>query len=167
MPCRTVGLPETTPTVRSDLIIPPESDRRDEPELTLQIKPGADVPRVRGWARLWAVARPRTRPMLRSGAWYPVMGAEGDDGLVLSVRHHEVRLPAHFVEVRKERPRQFTVVCRGRLDPNPAAGTGRDLGARYAVCPASGHRIRLHGRAPWIECPGCGYRGEVAWHETG
>jgi hypothetical protein len=105
--------------------------------------------------------------MLRSGAWYPVVADSASPDVVLAVRHRTVKLPAQLVEVRRERPHRFTVVVRSRLEVNPAAGTRRDLGARYAVCPASGHRIRLRGRPGRIECPGCGYRGEIAWDETG
>lgn len=150
-----------------DVIIPPLPTPADEPELSLQTVPGADAPRHVAWARLWAIAHPRTRPMLRSGAWYPVVASEAEAEVVLQVRHREVRLPTHYVELRKERPREFTIVCRGRGERNPATGTKRDLGVRYAVCPASGHRIRLRGRPLRVECPGCGYRGDVAWHETG
>jgi hypothetical protein len=152
----------------SDDLPPPSVPPTDESEPILQTVPGADsVPPLVGWARLWAEARPRTRPMLRSGAWYPVVSDGGSSGVVLKVRHRDVRLPAELVEVRKERPRHFTVVFRGRTEGNPAAGTGRDLGTCYAVCPASGHRIRLPGRPVQVECPGCGYRGEIAWTETG
>jgi hypothetical protein len=120
-----------------------------------------------GWARLWAIAHPRTRPMVRSGAWYPVVSDPVSSEVTLKVRHRDVRLPAQLLELRKERPGKFTVVFRSRVEENPAAGTRRDLGSRYAVCPASGHRIRLRGRPAHVECPGCGYRGEIAWDETG
>jgi hypothetical protein len=137
-----------------------------EPDIRLATRP--DLPSHTGaWARLWAIAHPRTRPMLRSGAWYPVVGDGPPSEVLLAVRHRTVRLPAQLVEVRRERPRQFTVVIRSRVEQNPASGTRRDVGIRYAVCPASGHRIRLRGRPARLECPGCGYRGEIAWDETG
>jgi hypothetical protein len=137
-----------------------------DPEPVISVRAGsAEQQHSLGWARLWAVARPRTRPMLRSGAWYPVV-ARGDE-VVLEVRHRQVKLSKHLVELRDDRPRQFTVVCRARDEENPARGTRRDLGHKYAVCPASGHRIPVKGHPPFLECPGCGYRAEVAWHETG
>jgi hypothetical protein len=140
----------------------------DEIEPVLQTVSGADTASaLSGWARLWAIAHPRTRPMLRSGAWYPVVSDSGSPEVILKVRHRDVRLPVQLVEVRKDRPRKFTVVFRSQVEGNPAAGTRRDLGRRYAVCPASGHRIRLRGRPAKVECPGCGYRGEIAWDETG
>jgi hypothetical protein len=105
---------------------------------------------------------------MRAGAWYPVLEpARADGSVILMLRNREVRVPAKLLEIRRDRPHRFTVVRLGREDGNPAAGTRRDLGRTYAVCPASGHRVRLRGSEGRVECPGCGYRGEVAWHETG
>jgi hypothetical protein len=146
----------------------PDPPSADDPEPVIQIIPGSEHCTAHtAWARLWAIAHPRTRPMLRSGAWYPVIGDAGADPLLVKVRYRDVRLSAQLVEVRKDRPGRFTVVSRSRGDPNPAAGMRTDLGSRYAVCPASGHRIRLRGRPARLECPGCGYRGEIGWDETG
>ena len=137
-----------------------------DPEPVIRVRQGiADQQHPLGWARLWAVARPHTRPMLRTGAWYPVV-AQGED-VVLEVQHREVRVSKHLVELRDDRPRKFTVVCRARDEKNPARGTRRDLGHKYAVCPASGHRIPVKGEPSHLQCPGCGYRAEVAWTETG
>jgi hypothetical protein len=137
-----------------------------DPEPVISVRPGTtEQQHAMGWARLWAVARPNTRPMLRSGAWYPVV-ARGEE-VVLEVRHRQVKLSPHLVELRDERPRRFTVVYRGRDEENPARGTRRDLGHKYAVCPASGHRILIKGEPVYLQCPGCGYRAEIAWHETG
>jgi len=120
------------------------------------------------WARPWAITAPLARKAMRAGAWYPVLEADRPDGsLILMLRHRAVRVPSNLVELRRDRPHRFTVVRRGRQEGNPAAGTRRDLGRTYGVCPASGHRVRLHGLETSVECPGCGYRGEVAWHETG
>lgn len=124
--------------------------------------------RAVAWARPWAIAAPRARRALRAGAWYPVVEADREDGsVILMMRQRAVRVPIQLIELRRDRPHRFTVVRRGRAEWNPACGTRRDLGRTYAVCPASGHRIRLHGTPARVECPGCGYRGEVAWHETG
>lgn len=125
------------------------------------------MPKALAWARPWAVARPLTSPMLRSGAWYPVIESDPSGIVSLEVQHHTVTVPARLLEVRRERPGCFTVVYRGRRERNPASGTRRDVGRRYAVCPASGHRILLEGQPDILECPRCGYRGRVAWGETG
>jgi hypothetical protein len=146
---------------------PPASD----PEPIINTTGRSATPlQIVAWARLWAVAHPHTRPMLRSGAWYPVLNLGPDQrerDALLEVRHSEVAVPVSFLEVRTQRPRSFTVVYRSRTERNPAEGTRKDLGNKYAVCPASGHRIRLQGEPLFLECPGCGYRGEVAWNETG
>jgi hypothetical protein len=95
------------------------------------------------------------------------VGSGPDDSLLLVLRNRTVRVPAWLLEVRHERPNKFTVVRLPRGNGNAAGGTTKDLGRMYAVCPASGHRIRLFGEPSQLECPGCGYRGEVAWLETG
>lgn len=129
--------------------------------------PGAS-PRPVAWARPWSITAPLARKALRAGAWYPVIdNNRPDDSVILVMRNRNVRVPSRLVEIRRDRPRKFTVVYRGPSDTNPAAGTRRDLGRIYGVCPASGHRVRLHGPEIRVECPGCGYRGEVAWYETG
>ncbi len=125
------------------------------------------MPKAIAWARPWAVARPLTAPMLRCGAWYPVIAGDHAGVVRLAVRHHTVQVPARLLEVRHDRPARFTVVFRGRQERNPASGTRRDVGRRYAVCPASGHRIPLRGEPDTLTCDRCGYRGPVAWGETG
>jgi hypothetical protein len=125
-------------------------------------------PRPVAWARPWSITAPFARKVLRAGAWYPVIEDNRSDGsVILVMRNRNVRVPTRLVEVRRERPAKFTVVYRGPKETNPAAGTRRDLGRMYGVCPASGHRVRLHGSETRVECLGCGYRGEIAWHETG
>ncbi|MDH5198866.1 MAG: hypothetical protein OEY20_16615 [Gemmatimonadota bacterium] len=129
--------------------------------------PGS-APRPVAWARPWSVTAPLARKSLRAGAWYPVLEDRRAEGTVILVmRHRHVRVPARLLEVRRDRPHRFTVVRLTPGSPNPVTGTKRDLGRDYAVCPASGHRIRLTGEPTHLECPGCGYRGEVGWFETG
>lgn len=118
------------------------------------------------WARLWAIARPKTNPMLRQGAWYPVVD-RGPRFVMVDVRRRYVMLPQSLVEIRSERPAQFTVVYRAAGDSNPARGTASDLGRRYAVCPVCGRRVRVAARAERTHCGNCGHQGIVAWWETG
>ncbi len=121
--------------------------------------------RTRAWARLWAIAG---APRLRSGAWYPVKNSGGESGRVaVEVAGSTVTVPRDLVEIRTTRPHRFTVVYRAIDAKNPAQGTSDDLGNRYAVCPYSGSRIRLFGHPENVECRACGYRGVVAWWETG
>lgn len=120
------------------------------------------------WARPWPAAAPTARKALRAGAWYPVIERDRADGsVILMMRHRAVRVPVRLVELRLDRPHRFTVVRLGRHERTPTVGTARHLGQTYAVCPASGHRVRLRGTPAHAECPGCGYRGEVGWYETG
>jgi hypothetical protein len=145
----------------SELRFPPSA-----PDVTPTLP--ADCPRPVAWARPWSITAPLARKALRAGAWYPVIDNSRTDGsVILVLKNRNVRVPTRLVELRRQRPDKFTVVYRGPLDTNPAVGTRRDVGRIYGVCPASGHRVRLHGPETRIECPGCGYRGEVAWHETG
>jgi hypothetical protein len=136
---------------------------QSEPVLSLP----EDTPPPVAWARPWAAISLPARKTLRAGAWYPVLEAREDGSAILIVRHRSVRVPARLLEIRPKRSETFSVVHTSRHEPNPAAGTRRDRGPTYAVCPASGHRIRITGQPPRLECPGCGYRGEIAWDEMG
>ncbi len=120
-----------------------------------------------GWARPWALARPMSEPMVRQGAWYPIVNQGATRKLVVEVRRHHVVLPRHLFEIRDRRPKSFTVVVRGPEDSNPARGTRSDLGRTYAVCPVAGCRVHVAGRPDSLKCPHCGHFGEVAWWETG
>lgn len=119
-----------------------------------------------GWARAWAIMRPATDPKLRQGAWYPVLDIQRNH---VALRVHGKRVTVHpsLVEIRRSQPARITVVYRGRSGPNPARGTSADLGTIYGVCPRSGDRVKLFENASLAECPRCGFRGEVAWWETG
>ncbi|NIN12388.1 MAG: hypothetical protein GTO61_13460 [Gemmatimonadales bacterium] len=119
-----------------------------------------------GWARVWAVAKPKTDPMMRQGAWYPVLGTHPNH-VALQVYGRRVVVRPQLVEIREEQPVHFTVVYRLRGAPNPARGTSDDVGPVYGVCPKSADRVRLFENAALAECPRCGYRGQVAWWETG
>jgi hypothetical protein len=122
---------------------------------------------VAGWARVWTAAPPFvTDPQLRQGAWYPVV-SEGSTRSVLEIHGRRVAVPSEVLEIRPRRPDRFTVVYRPRNAPNPARGTRADLGTTYAVCPASGSRVRLVGHPRETKCPACGHRAEIAWWETG
>jgi len=116
-----------------------------------------------GWARLWALA---SVPRVRRGAWYPIVHDGEGGNVVIELPGRNVRVPRHLLEIRDDRPQNFTMVFLTRSEPRPARGTAEDLGRRYAVCPC-GSRLRIAGRPRALECPACGHRGEVAWWETG
>ena len=122
---------------------------------------------TQGWARPWAIARPFSKPTPRAGAWYPILGEAGDQRVVLQIRGRKVAVLKRLVEVRAERPSNFTVVYRGPHERNPARGTPDDLGRRYAVCPSCGTRLPIFHDPLILICGVCSHRGEVAYWETG
>jgi hypothetical protein len=105
--------------------------------------------------------------MLRQGAWYPVVFDGDPEHVVLGVERGQAVVPRRLLEIRTDRPKLFTIVRRGRRQNNPAHGTRADMGRTYAVCPISGHRVRLFGMPTFARCPVCGHTAEVAWWETG
>jgi hypothetical protein len=121
----------------------------------------------KGWARLYPTARPFTIPRLRQGVWYPVVEPNLGERAVVQVRDRRVAVPKKALEIRDKRPTRFTVVVLARNQPNPAEGTDRFLGWKYAVCPVCGIRVRLGGEPEQVQCAECGHRGEVAYWETG
>ena len=122
----------------------------------------------RGWARLWATARPFARPTPRNGAWYPVVGEASGERAVLEVRGKKVAVARKYLEIRPERPKVFTVVVRSR---ETAATVFDSRGAKiervYAVCPACTQRLPVAKDQSMAICPRCGHHAEVAWWETG
>ena len=123
--------------------------------------------RPRGWARLYPTSRPFTIPRLRQGVWYPVVDPDLGERVVVQVKDRRVAVPRRLLEFRDRQPTRFTVVYLARNQPNPAEGTARYLGRKYAVCPVCGVRVRLPGDPDRLECSECGHEGEVAWWETG
>lgn len=120
-----------------------------------------------GWARTWATARPFARPMPRAGAWYPVVGEANNDRVVLEVRGRRVAIQRKFLEIRPDRPRNFTVVVRSRDTEEGVHQGGREMDRIYAVCPICTNRVRILQNQPHARCAECQHQGEVAWWETG
>jgi len=87
--------------------------------------------------------------------------------VVVQVKDRRVAVPKRLLEIRAKQPTRFTVVYLARNQPNPAEGTARYLGRKYAVCPVCGVRVRLGGEPERLQCAECGHTGEVAWWETG
>lgn len=87
--------------------------------------------------------------------------------MVVQVKERRVAVPKRLLEIRAKRPTRFTVVYLARNQPNPAEGTARYLGRKYAVCPVCGVRVRVAGEPERLQCAECGHTGEVAWWETG
>src|SRR3972149_5522483 len=119
--------------------------------------------KARGWARLYSTSRPLTNPRLRQGVWYPIVDPDLGERVVVQVKERRVAVPKRLLEIRAKQPTRFTVVYLARNQPNPAEGTARYLGRKYAVCPACGVRVRLSGEPERVQCAGGGHQGEVAW----
>src|SRR3989304_2323158 len=91
---------------------------------------------ARGWGRLYPTSRIVTKPRRRRGVWYPIVDPDLGERLVIQVLGRSVAVPKRLVEIRPKRPTRFTVVYLARNQPNPAEGTARFLGRKYAGCPA-------------------------------
>ncbi len=120
-----------------------------------------------GWARLWTIANPRHAAGLRRGAWYPVVEDQLASNVTVEVGPRAVPVARHLLEFRRHQPDRFTVVYRPRGEHNPVAGTPRDVGDPYAVCPNCAERQPLGARWEQLECLACRHSGVVAWWETG
>ncbi|HVM64221.1 MAG TPA: hypothetical protein VMU14_05115 [Acidimicrobiales bacterium] len=128
----------------------------------------ANTDTSKGWARVWATARPFARPMPRAGGWYPVVGEASGDRAVLEVRGRRVAIQRKLLEIRPKRPDVFTVVVRSRGTVESVLGTrGQEIDRTYAVCPYCAERVRIFENQTQATCPGCGHHGEIAWWETG
>src|SRR5947208_7353558 len=66
-----------------------------------------------GWAR--SRAERAEKEGLRRGAWYRIVEESGKSWLVLDVHQVEVRVPKENVEIRKERPKAWSVVHEPHL----------------------------------------------------
>ena len=116
--------------------------------------------------KVWARTRPVGVPSMRRGAWYAATTLPNKERLSVDVGIRTMFVHRELVDLKRAEPGGFSVVRRSLDDPNPARGTGADLGLTYAVCPKSGTRVRLvnevNGR---LTCPDCGYQAAVRWEE--
>src|SRR5437763_19383 len=76
-----------------------------------------------GCARVWVAAPPFVSdPMLRQGAWYPVVST-GATRTAVEIRGRRVAVPIALVEVGPRRPHRLTVGELPRDNANPAPAT--------------------------------------------
>ncbi len=121
----------------------------------------------KGWARLWATARPYARPMPRAGAWYPVVGEASSERVVIDVRGKRVAIAKRFLEVREERPKIFTVIWHSRDSLARLKETvGPEVPRIYAVCPMCAQRVRIFEGQAMAHCE-CGHHATIGWEQTG
>ena len=108
----------------------------------------------------WARARSQGAHIMRSGAWYQVVGNSDGNLVVLDITRRNVAIPRDLLQISPHRPERFSVVPRS---PSKRSGKPDDSASGYAVCPVSGTRVRLSGHPESIECPSCRHRGVVEW----
>ncbi len=114
--------------------------------------------RNQGWARL--APQEAGAHLMRSGAWYQIVGNPAPTLVVLDIARQNVAIPSDLLQIIPRRPERFSVVSRS---PSKLSGKPDESASGYAVCPVSGTRVRLSGRPESIECPSCGHRGAVDW----
>jgi hypothetical protein len=98
-----------------------------------------------GWARSRG-NRAETEG-LRRGAWYRIV-EEGKPWIVLDVHQVEVRVPKESLEIRKDRPKAWSVV------PEP-----------HLVCPGCHKRQYVPGQPKEVKCHECGNTFGVDWRD--
>ena len=97
-----------------------------------------------GWAR--SRGERAEKGGLRRGAWYRIVEDDGKAWVVVDVHHVEVRVPKDDVEVRRERPKTWSVVHEPHL-----------------VCPGCHQRRHLAGQPKEVKCSECGNSYPVDW----
>ena len=127
--------------------------------------------RAIGWARVKGPGEMADRVLdgsattLRRGAWYPVVGDNASETVLLGVSRGEVLVPRDALQIRRHQSDRFSVVARAPGDPNPVRGTPADLGPTYAVCPATRSRVQLTAHSDSLECPRCASGHPVSWDQ--
>lgn len=86
---------------------------------------------------------------LRRGAWYRVVEDLGKAWVVVDVHHVEIRIPREDLELRAERPKQWSVVHHP-----------------YIVCPGCSVRRYVTGDPKDYKCPDCGNTYKIDWKDT-
>ncbi len=99
-----------------------------------------------GWARSRGAGAEKEG--LRRGAWYRVVEESAKPWIVLDVHQVEVRVPKETVEIRKERPKAWSVVHEPHL-----------------VCPGRHKRQHVSGQPKDVKCPECGNSFGVDWQD--
>jgi hypothetical protein len=102
---------------------------------------------------------------LRRGAWYPVVRDELPDRVTIIMDGHPMDVPRRILEVRRHRPRHFSVINRVGDQTKSRRESLYNLGKYYAVCPRCAHRFALWGQPEEKQCPQCGHDGPVGWWE--
>ncbi len=99
-----------------------------------------------GWAR--SRGDSAEQEGLRRGAWYRVVEDPEKQWVVLDVHQVEVRVPRGNLELRKERPKGWSVVHEPHL-----------------VCPGCHKRQHMSGQPKEVKCYECGNTFAVDWKD--
>ncbi len=97
-----------------------------------------------GWAR--SRGDRAEKEGLRRGAWYRIVEDASKPWVVLDVHQVEVRVPKDDLEMRKDRPKAWSVV------PEP-----------HLVCPGCHKRQHTSGQPKQVKCFECGNTYTVDW----
>ena len=97
-----------------------------------------------GWAR--SRGNRGEKAGLRRGAWYRVVEDDGHSWLVIDIHHVEVRIPKDDLDVKRERPKVWSVVHEPHL-----------------VCPGCSQRRHVAGQPEDVKCAECGNTFPVDW----
>lgn len=99
-----------------------------------------------GWAR--SRGDRAEQDGLRRGAWYRIVEAPGKPWVVLDVHQVQVRIPKMDIQIRKARPKAWSVVHEPHL-----------------VCPGCHKRQHVSGKPHRVKCHGCGNGFRVDWKD--
>jgi len=99
-----------------------------------------------GWAR--SRGERAENEGLRRGAWYRVVEEPGKPWIVLDVHQVEVRVPKDNLDIRKDRPKAWSVVHEPHL-----------------VCPGCHKRQHVAGQPKEVKCNECGNAFGVDWQD--
>lgn len=101
-----------------------------------------------GWAR--SQGNRAESQGLRRGAWYRVVEDPAKEYVVLDVHHVEIRIPRTDLEIRRERPKAWSVVREPHL-----------------VCPGCHARAVLPEGTKDAKCAECGRSYPIDWRDAG
>ncbi len=104
---------------------------------------------------------------LRRGAWYPVVSNPKTGMLIVNVSRHNIPVARNLVELRSQRPKQWSVVQFDATDPGAERANQANIGLTYLVCPACRGRAPLDAEKPQeATCSQCGGEFRIDWAQT-
>lgn len=116
-------------------------------------------------ARKWARPKRSGAHGLRRGAWYQVVNDNLESLVILSVRGTNVPVPRSMVELRDNRPDQWSVVRWEESQRGARRASDANLGLTYVVCPNCSHRASVidQPEPAVLSCENCRGTFPVDW----